>query len=110
MLDLGRAVETGPDELAPFGEIGRVAEVDGVAFEAFPFDEEAIALRMLDRAFKPHPLAALCSLKDRHGTAHAVLELGFGPGLHRQPGGLENHAGLLALAMDAVAHPPSRDA
>ena len=52
VLDLGRRGKILPDQPAPFREILRAAEIDGVVLEGLPFDHQAIPLRLLDRAMQ----------------------------------------------------------
>src|ERR1700734_1858592 len=92
MLDLGRAGEAVADELAPFGEIGRAAEIDGVILHRCPAHEEAIAQRLLDRALELDPTTALGAQEDRHRLGDARLEFGGEPVLHVDLCDLGDHA------------------
>src|SRR5580693_875277 len=75
VLDRGRRLERMPDELAPFLEIRRFAEIHGVVLQRLPFDEEAEPARLLDRALQLHALASLGPLEDRRGLADTGFEL-----------------------------------
>src|SRR4051794_4916525 len=57
MLNLGRSREAMADELAPFLEIGRLAEIDRVVFQGLPSHEQAEAARLLLRTLATQALA-----------------------------------------------------
>src|SRR5262249_28075216 len=59
MLDLGRRGEILADQAAPFGEILRAAEIDGVVLERLPLDHQSITLRLLDRTMQLEAVKAL---------------------------------------------------
>src|SRR5438105_1083710 len=80
VLDRGRLREAVADQLAPLGEIGGAAEIDGVVLDRVPLHEQAIAARMLGRALQLHAGAALGAPEQRRGLLHAALELGFHAG------------------------------
>src|SRR5215212_4322999 len=84
-----------PDELAPFLEVGRAAEVDGVVLERLPAHEQPIAGRLLERALQLHPLAAPRPLEDRSGLGDPLLERRFHARLDLDLRDLEDHAPLL---------------
>src|SRR6187200_586114 len=77
VLDLGRRREAMANELAPFLEIRRAAEINGMILHRLPLHEQPVALRLLDRALQFHASAALGALEDRRGGFHAGLELAF---------------------------------
>src|SRR5215211_6044501 len=52
VLDLGRTFEAMADELTPFLEIGRAAEIDGVVLERLPADKETVSRWLLDGALQ----------------------------------------------------------
>ena len=79
------------DELSPFLEVGRAAEVDGVVVKRLPGDEQPVAARLFDRALKLHAAAALGALEDRRGIFHAGFELGFHAGLDVDLGDFGDH-------------------
>src|SRR5579863_5389178 len=81
VLDLRGRGEAMADQLAPFLEVGGTAEIDGVVFNRFPGDEQAIATWMFDRAPQFHAAAALGALENRRGAFHAGLEFAFHAGL-----------------------------
>ena len=55
VLDLRRRGEAVGDVLAPLLEVGRAAKVDGVVFHRRPFDEQPVAVRLLDRPCSSRP-------------------------------------------------------
>src|ERR1043166_65611 len=59
VLDLRRLREAMADQLAPFGEVGRPAEIDRVILDRVPPHEQPVARRLLDRALQRHAGAAL---------------------------------------------------
>src|SRR5829696_2713193 len=99
VLDLGRALEAMADELAPFLEVGRAAEVDGVVLERVPAHEQPVSGRLLERALQLHTLAALRSLKERSGLRDPLLERRFHARLDLDLRDLEDHAPLLPLRL-----------
>ena len=84
-------------QLAPFLEVGRTAEIDGVVLDSFPGDEQAIAAWVFDRALQFHAAAALGALENRRGVFHAGLELGFHAGLDFDLRDFGDHCGPLAV-------------
>src|SRR5262249_24507908 len=52
VLHLGRRCKTMAYELTPLRKIRRAAKIDGVVFHRFPFDEQPISRRHLDRALQ----------------------------------------------------------
>src|SRR5262245_64554823 len=91
MVHLRRLREAMADELAPLLEVGRTAEVDRVILERFPFDEQAIAARLLDAALQLHALAAFGAAKDRRRLLHASLKLILHAGNGVDLRNLDNH-------------------
>ena len=91
MLHLGRRSKTVGDVLAPFLEVGRAAEIDGMIFDRLPFDEQPVAARLLDRALQFQAVAALGALEHRRGVFHAGLEFGFHAGLDVDLGDFGDH-------------------
>jgi hypothetical protein len=57
-------------QLAPFLEIFRRSKIHRVVLDRLPCDDEQIAVRVLDRAFEPHAVAALA--RRNSGTAFAT--------------------------------------
>src|SRR5580704_15635954 len=92
MLDLRRALKTFADELAPFLKIRRAAKVDGVIFERFPFDEQPVAARFLDRAQELHALAPLGAAEQGCRLGDAGLELSLRALLHVDLRNFKNHS------------------
>ena len=82
------------DQLAPFLEIGRAAEVDGVVLQRLPLQEQPVALRVLVRALQARALAALGALEQRHGAFHAGLEVFFHAGLDVDLGDFGDHGAV----------------
>src|ERR1700735_3388817 len=91
VLDFRRRGEAMADQLAPFLKVGGAAEIDGVGLDRLPFDEQAIARRLFDRALQLHAVAALGALEQWRGVFHAGFELGFHAGLDVDLGDFGNH-------------------
>ena len=83
------------DVLAPFLEVSRTAEVDGVIFYRAPFDEQPVAARLLDGALQFQAVAAFGALEHRRGVFHAGLEFGFHAGLDVDLGDFGDHDGCI---------------
>src|SRR3954463_5351036 len=97
-----------PDELAPFLEVGRAAEVDGVVLERLPAHEQPVARRLLHRALQLHPLAAPRPLEDRRRLRDPLLERRFHARLDLDLRDLEDHAALPLKPRPAKSSPPGR--
>src|ERR1700680_2856131 len=80
------------DELAPFAEIRRAAEIHGVVLDGLPTDKQSVACRLFDRAPQRQAGAALGAAEYWHGFGNAGFELGFHAGLDIDLGNFENHA------------------
>src|SRR5208282_870264 len=91
VLDLGRRGEAISDELAPGLEVLGLAEVPGVVLERLPFDEEAVAARLLVRALQLHALAAASAAEKLACLCDPGFEFMLQAGLHLDLGNLENH-------------------
>jgi hypothetical protein len=81
MLDLGGRSKILPDQPAPFGEILRAAEIDGVILEGLPFGHQAITLRLLDRAMQLEAVKSLGAAEGCAGLGDRRLKILFGAGL-----------------------------
>src|SRR5688572_26212389 len=86
-------------ELAPFLEIGRAAEIDGVVLHRLPADNQSEAAGLLDRAQQRQRPAALGALEQRRGLLHAGLEFRFQAGLYVDLRDFQNHATPHALTV-----------
>src|SRR5690349_18907451 len=93
VLDLRRVGEAVADQLAPFREIGRAAEIDRVVLDRVPLHEQPVAHRLFDRALQRHAGAAFGTLEQGRRLLHAGFELGFHAGLHVDLRDLEEHDG-----------------
>src|ERR1700704_2388437 len=91
MLDMRWLRETMADQLGPFGEIGRAAEIVGVVLDRGPLHEQAVAVRQLDRTLQLHAGAALGALEQRRRLLHAALEFRFHAGLDVDLRDFEDH-------------------
>src|SRR5262249_27643287 len=63
MLDLRRLRKAMADQLAPLGEIGRLAKIDRIVLDGVPLHEQPIARRLLNRSLQRHASAALSAPK-----------------------------------------------
>src|SRR5579875_2708793 len=94
VLDLRAAGKAMPDQLAPFLEIRRAAEIDGMVLHSLPAHEQAIAARLFERAPQRDALAAPGAAEHHPGLGHASLELAFKTGLHVDLSNFQDHRGL----------------
>src|SRR4051794_9043727 len=94
MLNLGRSREAMADELAPFLEIGRLAEIDRVVFQGLPSHEQAVAARLLLRALQLPAPASLRALEQRDRSPDPRFELRFRAGFDVELCDLQNHSDL----------------
>src|SRR4051812_16005394 len=108
VLDMRRLRETMADQLAPFGEIGRAAEIVGVVLDRPPLHEQAVAVRQLDRALELHAGAALCALEKRRRLLHAALEFRFHAGLDVDLRDFEDHGVFLQRLRILSRHAPRK--
>ena len=65
VVHLGRLDEKAAHQLAPFLEIGRLAEIHHVVFDRFPVHHQRVTLRLLDAAVQFHAMATLGAQKKR---------------------------------------------
>src|SRR5580658_3960988 len=91
VLDHGRPGEAMADQLAPFLEVVRAAEIHGVVLDRLPLHDQPIAARLLDRAVELEAVAALGTLEERRRLGDIGLELGLEAGLHLDLGDLVDH-------------------
>src|SRR5215470_13967900 len=71
---VGGLREAVADQLAPFLEVGRAAEVDRVVLDRLPGHEQVIVARLFDAAVKRHAGAPLRAPEYRRGLGDAGLE------------------------------------
>src|SRR3954451_24784804 len=79
------------DKAAPFLEVGRFTEIDGMVLQRPPAHEQAIAARLLVRALQFHALAALRAPKDGDGLPDSRLEVGLQAGPDLELRDLQDH-------------------
>lgn len=86
-----------------------MAESLGVVSEGFPFNEEQIAVLMLDTSRKPQCPEPLGGGDDGSGMTECRLEVIFRTATHVEDGMFENHAAMIGYRR-ATGQSPARQA